>query len=114
MNFAIGRQDLFYEALEIGARANRWCQKMDKNLFKAMKSDTSKTKASMERIWYSQANGGYIGGIDHSHYNRSRYRGVNLHAFFRFYNGLERYRNEAVIINYDYLHVVYLSSDICD
>ena len=82
MNFAIGRQDLFYEALEIGARANRWCQKMDKNLFKAMKSDTSKTKASMERIWYSQANGGYIGGIDHSHYNRSRYRGVNLHAFF--------------------------------
>lgn len=82
MNFAVGRQDLFYEALEIGARANRWCQKMDRNLLNAMKSDGSKTKASIERIWYSRANGGYDGGIDHSHYNRSRYRGVNLHAFF--------------------------------
>ena len=33
----------------------------------------------------------------------------NFHSFFSFYNGLERYRNEAVIINYDYLHVSYLS-----
>ena len=82
MNFFIGRQDLFYEALEIGARANRWCRKMNKNLFKAMKSDDSKTKSSMERIWYSPVNDGYTGGIDHQHYNTSRYHGVNLHAFF--------------------------------
>lgn len=27
LNFAIGRQDLFYEALEIKGRANRWCKK---------------------------------------------------------------------------------------
>ena len=82
MNFAIGRQDLFYEALEIGERENSWCRKMNKNLFKAMKADQEKTKESLERIWYSSVNDGYIGGIDHSHYNRSRYHGVNLHAFF--------------------------------
>jgi hypothetical protein len=82
VNFAIGRQDLFYEALEIGERANRWCRKMNKDLFNAMKADTSKTKSSIEQIWYSPVNDGYNGGIDHSHYNRSRYHGINLHAFF--------------------------------
>ena len=82
MNFAIGRQDLFYEALEIGERANRWCKKMDKSLLNAMKADSEHTKASMERIWYSTANGGYSGGISHEHYNSSRYHGINLHAFF--------------------------------
>ena len=82
MNFAIGRQDLFYEALEIGDRGNHWCRKMSKTLFQAMKNDQAKTRESLERIWYSSVNDGYSGGIDHSHYNRSRYRGVNLHAFF--------------------------------
>ena len=82
MNFAIGRQDLFYEALEIGDRSNHWCKKMNKALFKAMKADQEKTKESLERIWYSAVNDGYVGGIDHSHYNRSRYHGVNLHAYF--------------------------------
>lgn len=82
MNFAIGRQDLFYEALEIGERANHWCKKMNKALFKAMKADTEKTRESLERIWYSSVNDGYTGGISHSHYNSSRYHGVNLHSYF--------------------------------
>ena len=55
MNFAIGRQDLFYEALEIGDRANRWCKKMNSTLLKAMQNDSEKTKSSIERIWYSAA-----------------------------------------------------------
>ena len=64
MNFAIGRQDLFYEALEIGDRANRWCKKMNSTLLKAMQNDSEKTKSSIERIWYSSANDGYTGGIN--------------------------------------------------
>ena len=36
----------------------------------------------MEQVWYSSANGGYRGTIDHSHYNDTRYHGINLHAFF--------------------------------
>lgn len=59
MNFAIGRQDLFYEALEIGDRANHWCKKMNATLLKAMKNDSEKTANSLERIWYSSANDGY-------------------------------------------------------
>lgn len=82
MGFAIGRQDLFYEALGIGKRANHWCRKMNRDLLKAMQKDTEKTRDSLERIWYSAVNDGYSGGIDHRHYNSSRYHGINLHSFF--------------------------------
>ena len=82
INLTVGRQDLIYEALQIGARANRWCKKINRDLLTAMKHDQLKTKESSERIWYSRANDGYCGGISHSHYNDTRYHGVNLHAFF--------------------------------
>ena len=82
LNFAVGRQDLFYEALQIGARADQWCHKTNRTLLKAMKNDEQKTKQSVENIWYSRANDGYTGGINHEHYNRTRYHGINLHAFF--------------------------------
>lgn len=81
VNFATGRQDLFYEALQIGARADRWCQKMSADLLKAMKN-TVKSNGSMEAAWYSPANDGYTSGISHEHYNSTRYHGVNLHAYF--------------------------------
>lgn len=81
--FFVGRQDLFYEALEIGARENRWCKKTDRQVLKEMKAEKdSLTKRSVERIWYSKANDNYQGGIDHSHYNLTRYHGLNLHAVF--------------------------------
>ena len=51
INFATGRQDLFYEALQIGGRADRWCHKISPSLLKAMKQ-AEKTRANMERIWY--------------------------------------------------------------
>ena len=56
INFAVGRQDLFYEALEIGDRENRWCKKINANLLKAMKHDSVRSRESMERIWYSSIN----------------------------------------------------------
>lgn len=82
LNFAIGRQDLFYEALEIGERENRWCHKISRDLLKAMKNDSDKTVHSMEAIWYSRVNDNYTGSINHERYNVTRYHGINLHAFF--------------------------------
>ena len=82
VNFAVGRQDLFYEALEIGDRGDRWCKKINQNLLQAMRKDNVRTRESMEHIWYSAVNDGYRGGIDHTHYNSTRYHGINLHAFF--------------------------------
>ena len=82
VNIFTARQDLFYEALNIGERANTWCRKTDENLFKTMKKDKNLTTHKAETIWYSSANHGYRGYVDHSHYNRTRYQGLNLHAFF--------------------------------
>lgn len=83
LNFAVGRQDLFYEALQVSPmRANRWCKKISPALLKALKNDLEKTKSSTERIWYSRVNDDYYGDIDHEHYNSTRYHGINLHAFF--------------------------------
>lgn len=82
VNFMTARQDLIYEALQIGDRENNWCHKLNKTLLDAMKKDKNLTKEKAEEIWYSRANDGYCGGIDHQHYNSTRYHGVNLHSFF--------------------------------
>lgn len=82
LNFAIGRQDLFYEALQIGRRADRWCHKISPELFRAMKRSGRQSRDAAEHIWYSSRNDGYSGGVSHEHYNSTRYHGINLHAFF--------------------------------
>ena len=93
VNLFTGRQDLFYEALQNEDRANRWCQKASKEMMKAMRKGEH-TKAALERIYYSELNNGYRGGINHAHYCNARYRGLNLHALytkgtveFRLFNG---------------------------
>ena len=82
LNLTVGRQELIYEALEIGDRGNRWCKRISRDLLTAMKRDKIRSKSSVEKIWYSPANDNYHGGVSHSHYNDTRYHGVNLHAFF--------------------------------
>lgn len=82
INFMTSRQNLIYEALEIGQREDSWCHKLNAALLNEMKKAKDLTKERAEQIWYSSANDGYTGGIDHSHYNRTRYHGVNLHSYF--------------------------------
>lgn len=82
VNFMTARQDLIYEALEIGDRADSWCHKLNADLLAEMKKDKNLSKEKVEQIWYSGANDGYCGGISHEHYNRTRYHGVNLHSYF--------------------------------
>ena len=82
VNFMTSRQDLIYEALEIGSREHDWCHKLNSSLLTEMKKDKNLSKEKAEQIWYSSANDGYCGGIDHQHYNSTRYHGVNLHSYF--------------------------------
>ncbi len=82
VNFMTARQDLIYEALEIGDRADHWCHKLNSALLVEMKKDKNLSKEKAEQIWYSRANDGYAGGICHEHYNHTRYHGVNLHSYF--------------------------------
>ena len=93
VNLFTGRQDLFYEALQNENRAGRWCQKASKEMLKAMRKGEH-TKEALERVYYSELNNGYRGGINHQHYCNARYRGLNLHALytkgtveFRLFNG---------------------------
>lgn len=82
INFMVARQDLIYEALNIGARGDQWCRKLNPQLLSEMRKDKNLSKSSAESIWYSRANDNYCGGIDHQHYNTTRYHGVNLHSYF--------------------------------
>ena len=47
-----------------------------------MKRNGRQSRNAAEYVWYSPRNDGYEGGISHSHYNTTRYHGINLHAFF--------------------------------
>lgn len=82
VNFMTSRQELIYEALEIGDREYSWCKKLNSNLLDEMKKNKNLSKEQAEQIWYSKANDGYSEGINHKHYNRTRYHGVNLHSYF--------------------------------
>lgn len=82
INFMTARQDLIYEALEIGPRANRWCKKLSPELLLEMKKKSDLSADEIESIWYSTHNDGYCGSIDHHHYNETRYHGINLHSYF--------------------------------
>ena len=55
VNFMTSRQDLIYEALEIGNRADRWCHKLNSALLVEMKKDKNLSKEKAEQIWYSSA-----------------------------------------------------------
>lgn len=82
VNFMTSRQNLIYEALEIGQRESNWCRKLNTALLNEMKKVKDLTKERAEQIWYSSANNGYSGGVSHVHYNSTRYHGVNLHSYF--------------------------------
>lgn len=82
VNFMTSRQDLIYEALQIGNREYDWCQKLNSSLLTEMKKDKNLSKEKAEQIWYSSANDGYCGGVNHRHYNETRYHGINLHSYF--------------------------------
>lgn len=81
LNFAVGRQELFNEALHNEHR-ERWCQTTKLRLLKALKQYPNITREELQRVWYSSVNDDYTGGISTEHYNSTRYHGVNLHAFF--------------------------------
>lgn len=82
VNFILSRQEIIYEALNIGARKDRWCRPICKKLYDTMKKESNLTKDKAEQIWYSEANDNYWGGVNHNHYNETRYHALNLHSFF--------------------------------
>lgn len=83
VNFFFSRQEIIYDALAVGSRKDRWCKPVCKDLLDTMKKEKDLDARKVEEIWYSSANDQYHGGIDHSHYNSTRYHALNLHSFFQ-------------------------------
>lgn len=83
VNFCYSRQEIIYDALSVGNRKNRWCKPVSEDLLRTMKKEKEIQTSDIEKIWYSSANDNYYGGIDHSHYNVTRYHALNLHSFFQ-------------------------------
>lgn len=83
VKFFQARQELVYEALQVSRdRTERWCKPVSKTLIDEMAKVKNISRDDMERIWYSRANDNNYTGIDHSHYNPTRYHALNLHSFF--------------------------------
>lgn len=81
VGFVTARQELINDALNNYGRC-QWCKPLSPDLLKEMKKEKELDLSKLESIWYSSANDGYSGGINHEHYNKTRYHGLNLHAFF--------------------------------
>ena len=76
VNIIASKEDLVYKALEIApSRVNSYCRKTNERMLKEINKRKPKTIHEFEQIWYN-------GHIDHSHYNNTRYHGLNLHATF--------------------------------
>lgn len=83
VKFFSARQELVYEALNVSrSRVENWCKPVSKELIDTMTKVKNISRDEMERIWYSRANDGNWTGIDHRHYNPTRYHALNLHSFF--------------------------------
>ena len=82
VNFMYSRQDIIYEALGVEDRKSSWCRPICQELNTAMKNRKDPSKNDIEKIWYSDSNDDYCGGISYEHYNQTRYHALNLHSFF--------------------------------
>ena len=73
-------ESLLAEALKLDAgRIARYCRTVDPRFLKELNAKKPATMEHLRDIWYTSQNENY--GRD-NHYNRSRYRMLNLHATF--------------------------------
>jgi len=78
INIVAGKNDLFYQALQIKPERMRFCKKMDAFLVQRMNGKKPQTFDAIKKIWYE----GYSESINRQ-YHSSRYHFLNLHSFFQ-------------------------------
>jgi hypothetical protein len=91
VNIVYSKEDLIYEALKISSRREEdWCAKVDYTFAKSINSLRTLNLEKIADAWYKGNENRY------SHYNRSRYHGLNLHNVW-FANTIEfRYFNSSL------------------
>lgn len=77
VNLMAQKEDILYKALQIAPERLNYCKKVNEDLIRVINAKKPQTLQALADIWYE-------GTVDsrNSHYNESRYRGLNLHATF--------------------------------
>lgn len=84
VNIMAAKEDLLYKTLQVEVRRQHYCQKADTRFLEDMNHKRPKSMGELEEIWYNGREGRY------THYDDSRYHGLNLHSVF--YNGTIEFR----------------------
>lgn len=77
VNLMAQKEDILYRALQIAPDRLQYCKKVNEDLLEVINRRKPKTLPELADMWYA----GCYDSRD-AHYNRSRYRGLNLHATF--------------------------------
>lgn len=79
MNLMASKEELLIKSVGISEfRLNRYCQRVNRRLLEALKSEKPKTVEDMQALWYR-----VNGGNPNQHYDSSRYRMLNYHSIGR-------------------------------
>lgn len=76
VNIMAAKEDLLYKALQVKVERENYCQKADTRFLDEMNQKRPSTMEELERLWYNGPTGRY------SHYDETRYHGLNLHSVF--------------------------------
>jgi len=76
VNIIASKEDLLYKTLQIKVDRQNYCQKTDTRFLDDVNRRRPTTMNELNRVWYNGRDG------SGDHYNRSRYRGLNLHSVF--------------------------------
>lgn len=76
VNIMAAKEDLLYKTLGVRPRREHYCKKADTRFLDELNHKRPRNMAALERMWYNGATGRY------SHYDSTRYHGLNLHSVF--------------------------------
>ena len=71
------KEDILYKALKVGDNRSRYCKKTNQKLIEMIERNRPATRQKLADLWYAEAPYGRD-----THYNSSRYHGLNLYAYF--------------------------------
>ncbi len=77
LNLMMQKEDILYKALEIDSARMGYCRKVNENLIKLINTKKPKTFQQLSDLWYKDTH-----EDRNTHYNSTRYHGLNLHATF--------------------------------
>lgn len=76
VNIMAAKEDLLYKTLKVNVNREHYCAKADTRFLDELNAKRPTSMDTLESIWYNGRSG------RNSHYDESRYHGLNLHSVF--------------------------------